>query len=91
MVIRYGKETTVWIARVVDESSRSAHIHTIAHVCSAIGAFFCAELVEVEEVIFVIGSTAGAAVVTFFFGDDFTAVGVDELACFKVFEGPETW
>ena len=78
VVVGDGVDGAVGVAGVVDEAGRASEVQAVAHVRGS--AFLLAELVQAHEVDALVRRAGFPAPVGFLVGDDFAAVGVDELA-----------
>ena len=88
VVVGDGVDGAVGVAGVVDEAGGAAEVHAIADVLGA--SFLLAPLVQAHEVDLLVRGARLAASVRFVVGDDFPAVGVDELAPFEVLRASES-
>lgn len=85
VVVGYGEEAAVGRAGMVHETGGPAEVAAVADV-ARLWVVFVGEFVQAEEVDVFVWVPAGGAALGFGLGDDFAAVGVDELACFEGFE-----
>lgn len=88
VVVGDGVDGAVGVAGVVDEAGGAAEVHAVADVLGA--SFLLAPLVQAHEVDLLVRGARLAASVRFVVGDDFAAVGVDELAPFEVLRASES-
>lgn len=88
VVVRGRVDGAVGVAGVVDEAGGPAEAHAVADVLGA--SVLLAPLVQAHEVDVLVRGPRLAAPVGFVVGDDFPAVGVDELASFEVLRASES-
>ena len=78
VVVGDGVDGAVGVAGMVDEASGTSEMHAVADILGT--PFLFAPLVKFHQVDLLVHVVRLAAAVGFVVGDDFSAVGVDELA-----------